>query len=81
MLMRELLNEAYHYVTIQRLQSDPIENRFSQYRQMSGGSGSLIANTYWEGIDIWSPKKEDDAEDMLNFISFLEEHEDNIIDA
>ena len=28
--------EAYYYVITARLQSDPVERRFSQYRQMSG---------------------------------------------
>ena len=31
------LTEAYQYVRTARLQSDPVERRFSQYRQMSGG--------------------------------------------
>ena len=31
------LIEAYQYVITARLQSDPFERRFSQYRQMSGG--------------------------------------------
>ena len=31
------LTEAYQYVIIARLQSYPVEQRFSQYRQMSGG--------------------------------------------
>ena len=33
----ELLNEGYKYVLTGRLQTDPLERRFSQYRQMSGG--------------------------------------------
>lgn len=37
MLMQELLEEGYEYVFTHRLQSDPLENRFSQYQQMSGG--------------------------------------------
>ena len=42
MLINELLNEEYDYVLTKvlltrRLQSDPIENRFSKYRSMSGG--------------------------------------------
>ena len=36
MLMQELLDERYELFT-RRFQSDPLENRFSQYRQMSGG--------------------------------------------
>ncbi|MEO0684954.1 MAG: hypothetical protein AAFY76_07890, partial [Cyanobacteria bacterium J06649_11] len=37
MLIDELLEDGYDYVMTGRLQSDPIECRFSQYRQMSGG--------------------------------------------
>lgn len=37
MLIDELLEDGYDYVMTGRLQSDPIERRFSQYRQMSGG--------------------------------------------
>ena len=37
MLMQELLEEGYEYIFTRRLQSDPLGNRFSQYRQMSGG--------------------------------------------
>ena len=33
----EITEEGYKYVLIGRLQSDPLERRFSQYRQMSGG--------------------------------------------
>ena len=36
-LIKELLSEWYDFVMTSRLQSDPIERRFSQYRQMSGG--------------------------------------------
>ena len=36
-LIDELLVDDYGYVLTRRLQSDPIEKRFSQYRQMSGG--------------------------------------------
>ena len=36
-LIDELVNEGYSFVMTSRLQSDPIEKRFSQYRQMRGG--------------------------------------------
>ena len=36
-LSTDLLNEGYDYVLTGRLQSDPLERRFSQYLQMSGG--------------------------------------------
>lgn len=37
MLIKDLLAEGYEFVMTRRLQSDPVEHRFSQYRQMSGG--------------------------------------------
>ena len=37
LLVEELLEEGYEFVMMGRLQSDPVERRFSQYRQMSGG--------------------------------------------
>ena len=36
-LSSDLLNEGYKFVLTGRLQTDPLERRFSQYRQMSGG--------------------------------------------
>ena len=36
-LTEDLLSEGYEYVLTSRFQSDPLERRFSQYRQMSGG--------------------------------------------
>ena len=36
-LTTDLYNEGYKYVLTGRLQTDPLERRFSQYRQMSGG--------------------------------------------
>ena len=35
--MQELLDEGYEFIFTRKFQSDPLENRFSQYRQMSGG--------------------------------------------
>ena len=37
MLIEDLLNEAYQYVITARLQSDPVERRFSQCRRMNSG--------------------------------------------
>ena len=36
-LIEDLLNEDYDYILTSRFQSDPLERRYSQYRQMSGG--------------------------------------------
>ena len=37
MLMQELLDEGYEFIFTRMFQSDPLENRFFQYQQMSGG--------------------------------------------
>lgn len=37
LLIDELLNDGYDFVCTARFQSDPIERRYSRYRQMSGG--------------------------------------------
>ena len=36
-LIEDLLSEGYEYVMTARFQSDPLEKRYGQYRQMSGG--------------------------------------------
>ena len=36
-MIEDLLSEGYEYVFTSRFQSVPLERRFSQYRQMSGG--------------------------------------------
>ena len=36
-LIEELLDEGYRYILTSRFQSDPLERRFGQYRQMGGG--------------------------------------------
>ena len=36
-LIEDLLNDKYDYVLTSRLQSDALERRYGQYRQMSGG--------------------------------------------
>lgn len=36
-LIEDLLDEGYSYVMIARFSTDPLERRFSRYRQMSGG--------------------------------------------
>ena len=37
MVIDELLNDGYDFILTARIQSDPIERHFSQYRQMIGG--------------------------------------------
>ena len=36
-LIEDLLAEGYDFIMTSRFQSDPLERRFGQYRQMSGG--------------------------------------------
>ena len=36
-LSNKLLSEGYEYVLTGRFQTDPLEHRFSRYRQISGG--------------------------------------------
>ena len=42
MLMQELLGRGYEYIFTRRLQRDALENRFSLYRQMRGGTLFVI---------------------------------------
>lgn len=97
MLIRELLAEGYEFVFTRRLQSDPIENRFSQYRQMSGGrflvslrevqssEKILVCRSLLKiGDDFWTHDDADNdaEEENLNiFMSQLIEHETEIMEA
>ena len=38
LLVKELLQEGFEYVLMSKLQSDPVERQFSQYRQQYGGN-------------------------------------------
>ena len=83
MLIDELLNDGYNFIMTARLQSDPIEKRFSQYRQMSGGrflvslkdvinSERILAcrSLIKENINFW---KEDIQPDTTQSIDTLDE--------
>ena len=65
-LIEDLLQEGYNYVLTARFQSDPLERRFSRYRQMNGGNFLvslreicnsekilLIHSLLREGLDFW----------------------------
>ena len=95
-LIKELLSEGYDFVMTSRLQSDPIERRFSQYRQMSGGrflvslrevtnSERIIRSRSLVKADInfW---KEDIGSDKLSLdfsalLALLSEHEIEITES
>ena len=96
LLVEELLDDGYDYVMMARFQSDPLERRFSQYRQMSGGrflvSLREVNNSerilqcrslLKEDIDFW---EEDIGKEKVTMISdtfsqYLVEHSNDISEA
>ena len=95
MLVHDLHSEGYDYVMMRRLQSDPIENRFSQYRSMSGGrflvglrevesSQRIIAcrSLLKVDVDVWKLQSNDEDNDVSrHFLINLEGHEMKIMEA
>ena len=94
MLISELLDvDKYEYVVPRRLQSDPIECRFSQYRQMSGGrflvslrevSSSERILTFRSllkaGINAWEDAEgEKTAQQEEEFLQELQQNEEKIL--
>ena len=84
-LIEDLLADDYDYVLVARFQSDPLERRFSQYRQMSGGrflvglrevycSERILAcrSLIMEDIDFWKEDIRPQISDS-NVSNFLEE--------
>ena len=91
-LIEDLLREGYSYVLTARFQSDPLERRFSRYRQMSGGRFLIglrelesserilsISSLIKEGVDFW---KEDvrPSNDQTEAISWLNSKLDEVAD-
>lgn len=96
MLIRELIAEGYDHVMTRRLQSDPIENRFSQYRQMSGGrflvslrevqssERILVCRSLLKiGVDFWTHDdiNDDESENLNVFMTQLIKHETEILEV
>ena len=90
-LKKDLLSEGYMFVLTQRLQSDPIERLFSQYRQMPGGrflvsllevrnAERILAcrSLLKDDVDLWQEDPVTENEDIENFMSIHEEHETDI---
>ena len=93
-LIEDLLQEGYSYVLTARFQTDPLERRFSRYRQMSGGrfliglrelecAERIIAVTTLikESIDFWKEdvRPDDDQEaSILSLNSELDKISDDI---
>ena len=86
-LIEDLLTEGYNFVLTARLQSDPLERRYGQYRQMSGGrflvglkdatvSEKIIKmkSLLKEGIDIDENVKtpKEDVEKLELLISYID---------
>ena len=93
LLFSELLDiDKYEYVFPRRLQSDAIENRFSQYRRMSGGrflvslmevnssERILVCRSLLKaGISIWEDEEGTTEEEQEDFLQELQLREDEII--
>ena len=94
-LVEDLLNSGYEYVILRKLQSDPLEKRFSMYRQMSDGrflvSLREVLNSerilqcrslLKENVNIW----EDDVAPVVThtlgaFINFIEKDDSHLCEA
>ena len=89
-LIEDLLQEGYSYVLTARFQTDPLERRFSRYRQMSGGRFLIglrelecserilsMSSLIKEGIDFW---KEDvrPSDNQSEAISWLNSKLDEV---
>ena len=96
-LIDELLHSnEYDYVIPRKLQSDPLENRFSQYRQMSGGrflvslvevnnsERVLACRSLLKGdVNFWVEDLSPTVENsqMSEFSAFLEEDDSYLYEA
>ena len=81
-LIDELIDDGYEFVKADRFRSDPIEKRFSEYWQMSGGrflvSSREVLNSerilscrslIKENINFWEENIDIDAEEFLDSIN------------
>ena len=89
-LIKDLLQEGYNYVLTARFQSDPLERRFSRYRQMNGGNFLvslrevcnsekilLIQSLVREGLGFWKDEVSDfNPRDYQMMDSFQKEIEE-----
>ena len=89
----EVTKEGYKYVLVGRFQSDPLERRFSQYRQMSGGrflvslrevlnSERILScrSLIMEGINFWKEniRPEQTTTNTEGLLSDLDAHDTEI---
>ena len=91
-LIEDLLQEGYLYVLTARFQTDPLERRFSRYRQMSGGRFLIglrelesserilsISSLIKEGVDFWNEDVRP-SDDQTEAISWLNSKLDAVAD-
>ena len=74
-----MLVEGYDFIMTSRFQSDPLERRFSQYRQMSGGRFLVVLREATSSKKIIKLKTllKDDI-DISNIMDSNVEHDENI---
>ena len=91
-LIDELLSEDYKFVIPRKLQSDPLERRYSQYRQMGGGrflvglrevnqSERILAcrSLLKEGVFFWKENLAPENDfNQENFFEKVKSHESNL---
>ena len=78
-LIEDLLAEGYDFIMTSRFQSDPLERRFGQYRQISGGRflvGLREAASSEKIIKLKTLLKDDI--DISNIMDSNVEHDENI---
>ena len=82
-LIEELLQEEYQFVLTARFQSDPVERRFGQYRQMSGGRFLISAkdiSTSEKILKVMSLVKEGfDIDQSVKIKDHSKESEENLV--
>ena len=76
-LIEDLLAKGYDFIMASRFQSDPLERRFGQYRQMIGGRFLLgITEATSEKIIKHKTLLKDDV-DISNILNGNVEHDDS----
>ena len=94
-LIYELIDDGYEFVRTTRFQNNPIERRFLQYLQMSGGrfvvrlrevfnSERILScrSLIKENYNFWEENIDSDAEESLDSINDLfDERADEIMEA
>ena len=93
LLIRELLNNGYDFVLGRRLQTDPLEKRFSQYRQMSGGrflvslrevvtSERILTckSLLKSNVNLWDEDLQKETPNMNELMNIAREHETEFLE-